>query len=299
MSPVDCSVVIPTRDRPGALDTCLEALASQSLPRNTFEVIVVDDGSRSPVESRLGAWRSRINIAHARTAGAGPAAARNAGIALAAGRHFAFTDDDCVPEPGWLAALLTGLARQPGALVGGRTFNLLAGSPAPEASQLISDVVQEFYNADPGHPRFFTSNNLAGEAGALRAVGGFDESLRTAEDRDLCDRWLASGRPIAFAPDAVVGHAHRMNVAGFVRQHMGYGRGAYRFSRARQARRPGTTTVEFGFYAGLLPRVARLIRSRRHPAAVGALLVIWQLANTAGFIQEWAAEHAPRPQGIS
>ncbi|MFO7694910.1 MAG: glycosyltransferase [Vicinamibacterales bacterium] len=299
MSPVACSVVIPTRDRPGPLDACLEALASQSLPRDQFEVIVVDDGSRAPVEPRLLAWRSRLNIEHARTPGAGPSAARNAGIAMAAGRYIAFTDDDCVPDLGWLAALMTGFPRRPGALVGGRTFNLLAGSPAPEASQLISDVVQDFYNADPGHPRFFTSNNLAVEAGALQAVGGFDESLRTAEDRDLCDRWLASGRPIAFAPDAVVGHAHRMDLAGFVRQHMSYGRGACQFSRARRARRPGTPTVELAFYTGLLPRVARLIRGRRNPAAVGALLVVWQLANTAGFLQEWAAGHAPRRQGIS
>ena len=299
MTHVECSVVVPTRDRPGPLDTCLGALAAQSLPRDRFEVIVVDDGSRAPVAPRLDAWRARLNIQVARTPGAGPAAARNAGVAIAAGRYLAFTDDDCVPDPGWLTALLAGLQGQRGALVGGRTFNLLAGSPAPEASQLISDVVQDFYNANRELPRFFTSNNLAVEAGPLRAIGGFDESFRTAEDRDLCDRWLASGRPIGFVPDAVVGHAHRMNVAGFIRQHVSYGRGAYQFSRAHQSRSPGTSTVELGFYAGLLPGIARLIRGRRHPAALGALLVVWQLANTAGYLQAWADARAPQRSGTS
>ncbi len=299
MRRVECSVVVPTRDRPGPLDTCLEALAAQSLARDRFEVIVVDDGSRAPVEPRLDAWRAQINIDVGRTPGAGPSAARNAGVAMASGRYLAFTDDDCVPDPGWLAALMNGMSRRPDALVGGRTFNLLAGSPAPEASQLISDLVQDFYNADPGHPRFFTSNNLAVEAGPLRAIGGFDERLRTAEDRDLCDRWLASGRRIASVPDAVVGHAHHMNVAGFIRQHVAYGRGAYLFSRARQARSPGTPNVEFGFYTGLLPRIVRLMRGRRNPAALGALLVIWQLANTTGYLQAWAVARTPRLRGTS
>ena len=297
MSRMECSVVIPTRDRPGQLDTCLAALASQSLPRDRFEVIVVDDGSRVPVAPRLDAWRGRLNLGHAWTPGAGPAAARNAGIALAAGCCLAFTDDDCVPDARWLEALLGGLPGQPGALVGGRTFNLLSGSPAPEASQLISDVVHDFYNASPGLPRFFTSNNLAAEAASLRALGGFDERFRTAEDRDLCDRWLASGRPIAFVPDAVVGHAHRMNVGGFIRQHVGYGRGAFLFMRARQSRNSGTSAVELGFYAGLLPRIVRLMRGRRNPAALAALLVVWQLANTAGYVQAWAAARAPLRRG--
>ena len=53
MTRVECSVVIPTRDRPGPLDTCLGALAAQTLPRDRFEVIVVDDGSRAPVTPRL------------------------------------------------------------------------------------------------------------------------------------------------------------------------------------------------------------------------------------------------------
>ena len=299
MRSVACSVVIPTRDRPGPLDTCLGALAAQSLPRDRFEVIVVDDGSRTAVEPRLVAWRARLNLEHARTPGAGPSAARNAGAAVAAGRYLAFTDDDCVPEPGWLQALLAGFEARPDALIGGRTLNLLGGSPAPETSQLISDVVQDFYNADQGHPRFFSSNNLAVEAASLRAVGGFDERFTTAEDRDLCDRWLASGRPMTFVPDAVVGHAHRMSVGGFIRQHVGYGRGAYLFKRARQSRSPEASSVELGFYAGLLPRIVRLMRGRRNPAALAALLVVWQMANTAGYVQAWAAARAPHRRGTA
>ena len=297
MSEVAISVVVPTRDRAESLDACLTALAAQSFDAGGVEVIVVDDGSREPVAPRLDAWRTRLAISDVRTTGAGPAAARNAGSAAAGGAYLAFTDDDCVPDPGWLHALLTALRRKPGALVGGRTVNLLTASPAPEASQLIADVAYDYYNADPENARFFSSNNLACEAATFRGLGGFDPAFRTSEDRDLCDRWRASGRALVFAPDALVGHAHRMGLAGFARQHVGYGRGARRFMHARQARTPGASTLELGFYTGLLPRVARLIRGRRNQPVLWALLLVWQLANTAGFFLERGAKHLARPAG--
>jgi glycosyltransferase involved in cell wall biosynthesis len=292
---MECSVVIPTRDRPGQLDTCLEALACQSLPRDRFEVIVVDDGSRAPVAPRLDAWRGRLNLGHAWTPGAGPAAARDAGVALAAGRCLAFTDDDCRPSPEWLQAMLGVLRRRPGTLAGGRTVNVLTDLATSETSQVISEVVHDYYNADPEHARFFSSNNLAAEAGAFRELGGFDPAFRTSEDRDLCHRWLASGRTLIYVPDALVGHAHRLGLAGFWRQHFNYGRGACRHLRAVRTRAAEGSTIELGFYAGLAPRIARRLRGRRRKAAVCALLVAWQAANSAGFLREWlAGRPAPR-----
>ena len=89
----------------------------------------------------------------------GPARARNLGARAARGRLLAFTDDDCRPEPGWLAALEAALAARPGAMVGGRVTNLLADNPFAEASQLVTDIVYAHYNAGPGDARFVASNN--------------------------------------------------------------------------------------------------------------------------------------------
>lgn len=297
MTTVECSVVIPTRDRPGQLQDCLAAIAAQTMARQRFEVVVVDDGSLAPVAPQLAGWHDRLTIRHARTAGGGPSTARRAGTALASGRWLAFTDDDCVPEPGWLAALEQALTHTPGALVGGRTRNLLTDSPPAETSQLIGDIVADYYNADRRRPRFFSSNNMAVDARPLGDLGGFDAAFVTAEDRDLCNRWRASGRPLVFAPGAVVGHAHHMSVAGFVRQHTGYGRGAYHFMRAHQRRWPGPSTVEPGFYASLLPRAVRLIRGRPRRAALAGLLIVWQFANAAGFVQAWGHDLFGRRRG--
>src|SRR4051812_49763055 len=75
------SVVVPTCGRPELLGRCLAALDAQTLPRDTFEVIVIEDTGRE-----------------------GPASARNRGWRRARAPIVAFTDDDCLPDAGWLAA---------------------------------------------------------------------------------------------------------------------------------------------------------------------------------------------------
>jgi GT2 family glycosyltransferase len=104
MSQPRISVVIPTRHRNDLLAKCLDRLApgAQTLPAEQYEVIVTDDGSTSTAEAMI-----REKYPWARwTQGPrkGPAANRNHGASLAQGEWIAFTDDDCLPSPGWLAA---------------------------------------------------------------------------------------------------------------------------------------------------------------------------------------------------
>jgi GT2 family glycosyltransferase len=280
------SVIVPTRDRPRQLATCLAALAAQALSAESFDVVVVDDGTATPLDPVLDTWRGRLGLRVLRREGAGPAAARNAGAAAARGAYLAFTDDDCVPASGWLNALLQTLRRRPGAMVGGRTTNLLADSAWAAASQLIVDIAYDYYNPDPENARFFASNNMAVETRAFHDLGGFAPTFRTSEDRDLCDRWRESGRLLVFAPEAAIGHAHQLDFPAFWRQHVGYGRGACRFLRAHRRRTPGSSTLEPRFYTGLVPRAARLARGRPAAASLAGPLTVWQLANTAGFLAE-------------
>ncbi len=103
------SVVIPTHNRLLVLEEVLLALEAQ-VEAPAFEIVVVDDGStdgtgdwlraRTPSTPRSSTVMTRVHS----QANAGPAAARNTGVAMAAGRWVAFLGDDTVPEPGWLAA---------------------------------------------------------------------------------------------------------------------------------------------------------------------------------------------------
>src|SRR5688572_17617375 len=99
------SIIIPTRNRSGHLAACLKSLARLDYPCDRFEVIVVDDGSETPVDGVVAAIRERIDVSLATQAHAGPATARNRGAAGAKGEFLAFTDDDCAPASDWLQRL--------------------------------------------------------------------------------------------------------------------------------------------------------------------------------------------------
>ena len=96
------SVVIPTHNRLEVLAEVLQALENQQDPP-TFEVVVVDDGSTDGTADWLRNRTFRLNLHVFTQENRGPAAARNTGVAVAAGRWVAFLGDDTVPSPGWLA----------------------------------------------------------------------------------------------------------------------------------------------------------------------------------------------------
>jgi len=289
VSAASVSVVVPTRDRPAQLAACLRALGRLDHPRERLELIVVDDGGSADLGPVRAAAPPELPVELIRREPGGPAAARNTGAAAASGELLAFTDDDCLPEPAWLAALTAAVAAAPGAGCGGRTVNALPSNPFAEASQHIQELVYSHYNADPGRARFFASNNLAVPRGGFEEVGGFDAQRFPAasEDRDFCDRWLASGRTLRYEPGAVVHHAHELDLRAFVRQHVGYGRGAARYQRARAARGTGRMRDDMSFHLDRSLWASTLgLRPARRAASMAALLGIWQLANAAGYALE-------------
>jgi glycosyltransferase involved in cell wall biosynthesis len=287
--PPTFSVVVPTHGRREQLARCLAALSAQDLPPDQFEVIVVDDGSPEPVGAVAEPFRDRLALRLVRCAHQGPAGARNRGAREACGTVLAFTDDDCLPEPGWLRALAAGLNGDDTAL-GGETLNAAPDNVCSTASQAIVDWAYAFYNNGARGPRFFASNNLAVPRARFLELGGFDATFTTAEDRELCDRWRHHGLTLVYAPDAQIAHASELSVIEFVRRHFRYGRGAYRFNIARRTRRSGSIARDASFYRGLPRRAGTLIRAGGpvRGSALAGLLFLWQFANTAGFLWEAA-----------
>lgn len=279
------SIVIPTYERPAQLAACLQALARLDYPSEKFEVIVVDDGSARSPESVIEKFRGQLDIRPLAQKNTGPAGARNFGAAHARGEFLAFTDDDCAPEANWLRALASCFSQTPDHLVGGRTLNALALNPYSATSQLIIEVVYAHFNADPEDARFFASNNLALSAALFREMQGFNKSFTTSEDREFCDRWLARGLRLTYAPEATVYHAHDLTLGTLWQQHFAYGRGALRFHRARSRNGHGRFKPDFDFYSKLLRASASDARKSR-AIQLTALLLWSQLANAAGFFYE-------------
>jgi glycosyltransferase involved in cell wall biosynthesis len=197
------SVVVPTRDRADRLTALLESLARQNVPPEQFEVIVVDDGSRdhTPDVLKRIAADSPLTLCVIEGPGAGPAAARNAGWPRASAPLIAFTDDDCEPDPGWLAAGIEAAAAAPGAFVQGRT------RPAPDEASRRGPLLRTKWIEGLGP--WYQTCNIFYPRGLLERLGGFDEGFTRpfGEDVDLAWRALESGAAARFEPRALVNHA--------------------------------------------------------------------------------------------
>ena len=283
------SIVIASRDRPAQLTRCLASIEQLDYPRELLSIIVVDDGSNPPLESAVQPFLDSMPLQLVVQSGAGPAAARNRGAAVAKGRFIAFTDDDCRPQSDWLVCLARRLMLSPERVVGGRTVNGLPDNPYSTASQMLISFLYAYYNTHPDDARFLTTNNLAVSRELYHEVGGLDTRyLRAAaEDREFCDRWQQRGWKLTYTPEAVVYHEHALSLGSFWRQHWTYGRGAWRYRLARAARERGPVRVEpLRFYARLLgtPRVSGMPLARA--MGISALLLLTQVANAGGFVTE-------------
>ncbi len=207
-------LVIPNLDGEALLGACLEGVAAQTL--QPVRVLVIDsgsrDGSRAITEAHGAEW-------HALAANNGFAAAVNHGIAISDSPYVALLNNDAVPEPGWLAALVEALERDPG-LSFAASRMLFTGERGVNAAGDAFDVRgRGGYNRgirEPDGPRFdeprIVFGACAGAALYRRAlfhdIGLFDESLFLSwEDVDLDLRAALAGHRCLYVPDAVVHHA--------------------------------------------------------------------------------------------
>lgn len=180
------SVIVPVRNRRDLLRELLAALDAQSVA--DFEVIVVDDGSTDGAGDLAAAFRvlgRPVRVLHQE--GEGAVAARVCGARHARGEVLAFTDSDCRPSPGWLAA---GLA----AIDAGADVAHGPTRPARPVQPLERSVDQ----ADDG---LFATCNVFYRRAAFEAAGGFDGR---AADR-LGFRHTARARGLGFGEDTLLG----------------------------------------------------------------------------------------------
>ena len=112
------SVVIPTKNRSGQIAQTIEHIESQTIPRDQYEVIVIDndsaDDTRKVLEQRA---RTYSNLKFGLEEKPGAAATRNTGIRMAKGELVVFIDDDVQAEPGLIQAHLQYHQKNPGAAV--------------------------------------------------------------------------------------------------------------------------------------------------------------------------------------
>ncbi len=170
-------VVIPTFNRKDALDRCLSALRSQTVPPRS--ITIIDDSEED----------------------LGPAISRNKGWRKGSAEIVAFTDDDCVPMNNWIEKILLCFREN--------SVHVIEGSVTTEIDGKLS-------NMDP-HPKDrwnrFKTANMAYRRVVLEYLDGFDERYYIhREDTDLAWRAIESGYNVKWAPDCIVHHPDRAGV---------------------------------------------------------------------------------------
>lgn len=229
----DVTVVVPTRDRAGAVAALLAALPPH-LP-----VVVVDDGSAEPdAVAAVAAEHGAVLVPHA--VNRGPAAARNTGLRAAATPFVAFCDSDVRPVPGWLGVLRRHLDDERTAIAAPR----VVGPPGRVGDSWVTRYEADRSSLDLGPTpaavrvhgavAYLPSACLLVRRSAL--VDGFDEDLRAGEDVDLVWRLVGSGWRVRYEPAARVQHEHRVAVGSWLSRKAFYGTSAAPLAR----RHPGS-----------------------------------------------------------
>jgi glycosyltransferase involved in cell wall biosynthesis len=206
------TVVVATRNRRERLLMLLESLRAQTVRPESFEVIVVDDASDDGTAEMLRAEQERSGMflrLIERDSQGGPGMARNEGWRAGKAPLVAFIDDDCVATPGWLESALDVAAKNPGAIVQGRTDP----DPAEEAAASPFSYTIDVRQLGP----HYQTCNIVYPRSLLDTLDGFDAVSFPGggEDCDLAWRAIESGAETVFAPSARVLHAvHELGPTG-------------------------------------------------------------------------------------
>ncbi len=248
---VAVTVVVCTLGRDPRLTETIDALLAQT--HAELEVVVVDN---DPASGRVPALLAGFDDPRLRIVDEphrGLSAARNTGLAQAGNPVVAFTDDDALPAPDWVATLaavfsadagvdcVTGLVLPAGVVTRSQLFFEEAGGFAKglhavhwdrggNGTALGTEAGPEGL-AFPFDGGFGSGNNMAFRVKTLRALGGFDEALgagsptRGGEDLDAFQAVYLAGGTVVYWPAALVRHHHRADHDALVEQLHGYGVG--------------------------------------------------------------------------
>lgn len=254
----DVTVVICTRERPEELRRAITSLVAQTY--RPFRLLVVDNAPETDETLRVvKEFDTDRPIDYAVEHKKGLSRARNAAMARLDGGIVAWLDDDEEADPSWVGEIVRAFAENPGACA-------VSGVVVPAELRTRAQVwFEQFGGHSKGRgftaqvlntetlgtqsplfplPAFGAGANMAFQAEALHAIGGFDEALgagtltRGGEDTKVFTQLLLEGGTIVYWPPALTRHYHRADMHGLESQLRGYGSGLTAFYTAMVADDP-------------------------------------------------------------
>lgn len=203
------SVIVPHLNQPDALEACLCSLDAQSLSRDQFEIIVVDNGSATSPADIVAGHRG-VQLLHEQDPGPGPA--RNAGAAVSTGELLAFIDADCRAHPDWLNNILeasrTSLADT---ILGGDVRIWQAENASLTAIAAYETVFAYRFKLYIERHGYSGTGNMAVFRRDFDRVGPF-AGIDVAEDMEWGQRALRAGLRFRYVPEMIIFHPARSSL---------------------------------------------------------------------------------------
>jgi len=205
------SVVIPTKNRSALLAQAIDRIESQTVPRELYQVIVIDNDSSDDTRTLL-EQKSKTypNLKFGLQEKPGAAATRNAGLRLVKGNLTLFIDDDVQAEPALIEAHLACHVKNPNTSVIGAVTMPWGNTTDPFLRYLRDHRILNPYTPSKGPIDFsyYHTCNVSTATQMLLNVGGFNENFKIygMEDIELGYRLEKAGGRMVFAPDARAVH---------------------------------------------------------------------------------------------
>lgn len=207
------SVIVPAYNAEKTIRQCLKALLQQDFPKEQYEIIVVDDGSRDRTAEVAMEYPVRVM----RQKHTGPAAARNKGAKITKGEILVFIDADCKSKDNCLSTLVGNFNSPDIAGVGG---SYETGNKNYALARIIGYEIAIRHKRMPRFVDYLGGFNCAYRKDVFQKADGFDESFIEAsgEDNDLSYRIFDMGYRLVFEPKAVVMHNHSSRLIDYLRK---------------------------------------------------------------------------------
>lgn len=184
------SFIIPCYNEASYIKNCINSIRHQDIDPTSYEIIVVDNGSRDGTDvlaSELGA----IVLTNPRR---GAAASRNMGALHAKGEILAFVDADCILGSTWVTKLSNHLEKPHVCAVAAPAIPIEAGMTWVEkAWSKVFVCFPRNVQSDAVRASNLASSNMLIRTRIFKEVGGFDEGFLSCEDYDLSQRLLKIG----------------------------------------------------------------------------------------------------------
>lgn len=244
MKQLNFSIIIAIYERKDELVELLNSLTAQI--DKDFEVIIVDDGSPTPVSNVVDEFREKLNLKYFYKENSGPALSRNYGMSHAEGNYFIFLDSDTIVPEDYIGIVRRKLRENFTDAYGGPDDSSKSFSSLQKAISFSMTSVLTTGGIRGGkrsvtkfQPRSF---NMGISQKAFQSTQGFSE-LRIGEDPDLSMTLWENGFGTQLIPEAKVYHKRRSSLNKFFKQ-------VYEFGIARpilNQRHPKYTSITFWF----------------------------------------------------